>query len=333
MKHGEITGQLLDVHHSDIGMPMRSETTLKKTDRTNVSNIDNIIDVQDNHNDQSMFEYYDPSIIPFASDATVRMTDVQPKSTNYKKHIDERMKTDIMQRTTTLTPSINDIGTIQNLSSHNTEYLNDITIKMFNHYIDNTINTFCIFPIGILSTMIKNDINIGQILSVTSLPNIYHTVRYYPQNRLISSRTSVDLNSNQNDFMCYQNNDIHVVEFPVISTDFSLGFIKQKDDDQILLSSKIFYEYISNLRRVNINIYRPSFSVNNKLNLTNMLKYMGYIKQTDKYYSQILSFTVRNDVFIKRSTMSEQIDLSENFLFYLRYKPNNVILHIGRFLN
>lgn len=336
MKRGEITGHLYDVHKSDIGMPMRSEAILKRNDRKNISHIDNMIDITNpeyqNRNQTQTFDYFDPYMSSYASEAIQQpRQDVSKQLLSDRLHIDASLhKKNNMDSDM---PDIRRSNEIHNISFGDTEYLNEITINMFNFYSNNTINSFCIFPIGVMATLINNDVNINKILSELNKCPIYYTARYYPDKRMICSRTNATFEHISDDFLCYQNNDIILIEFQTGIENFSIGFIKHKNDDHIELSSKTFYEYISNLKRVGINIYRPSFVISNTLNITKMLKYLQYIKNSDKSYSQIDIFGVKNDTFIRKTNSVSNVDLSENFLFYIRYKPNNIILHIGRQLN
>jgi hypothetical protein len=124
----------------------------------------------------------------------------------------------------------------------------------------------------------------------------------------------------------------------MINKKFNIGFIQDKHNNNVILSSRILSVYVANLKHTKINIYKPSFTVSNNLNLTQILTSLGYLqndsihhKNNTSKYTQIIHFNLVNNIFVKTSNVQQILDLSERFLFYIRYIPNNIILYIGRY--
>jgi hypothetical protein len=65
--------------------------------------------------------------------------------------------------------------------------------------------------------------------------------------------------------------------------------------------------------------------------MNNTLTEMGYINpnKTNFSYIQNVCIISQNDIYLN-DTMHPIFDLSMNFIFYIRYVPNNVILFIGQ---
>jgi hypothetical protein len=330
MHRGEITGQFYDVPKIDIGMPFRSNTLTKKNDRKNISPMDDLLLPENNDKPCKTFEYYDPSVTEYAKDATI-----QPQIT-----FDSRLEFDRTFRTTNgangnTTKSVNHI---QNISTYNTEYINNISINIYNKMCEMTPTNFCIFPLGIMSSLIENDPNIKKILSIINTNEIYHQLKILYNERTFLSRASIILAFNtekiNNTFSHYEDNENNLIEIPMNNPNFAIGFLRNKFNNNINLTLKLFMEYVLNLKHSNINVYCPSFQITNKLKLNNVLNSLKYIHPNshDKIsYFQIIHLAFQNSIYIKKSTICKPVDLSENFIFYIRYVPNNIILFIGQY--
>jgi hypothetical protein len=367
MHCGEITGQIFDITKEDVGMPFRSVTLSKKGERKNISVMDDIIN-EDNRELSPTFDYYDPTSTLYARDASEQMNcstntdeprlnfdreqlrlpygrqisgaNPMQRLDNTTRNIDvdtETRNQKIKQQTRTVNTGFD--KNVQNISSYNTEYINNISFNIYNEISRGTYVNFCAFPIGIISTFVKNDQNVKKIMSVINTNEIFHQLKMLHTNNTITSRASVALNlipSKVSEiFSHYEDNDNHVVEIPMDNPNFSIGFVHSKNGKEIQMSHKLFSVYVTNLKRSNVDVYCPAFKITNNLSLNNILKSMGYIRGGDIGYMQTIYFELQNNVYIKKTaarslSVREPIDLSDNFIFYIRYVPNNIVLFIGR---
>lgn len=335
MRRGEITGTFFDVTKEDMGMPIRSITVLKRNERKNISPMDNIVSVEDRNMDgtttheQFSFDYFDPSTTHYSGDTTV-----ETKGKQKMNFDDPRLDFDVNHRSMPSTRNERSIDTIQNISSLNIDFINTLSCKIFDNIANNTCVNFCVFPIGIMATLIENDQNIKKILSIINTSEIFHQIKTDPKNRTIFSRMSmiISLQTSKliNSFGYYDDNENHVVDFPLNDPNFAIGFISNKKGNTPNISHKIFTGYTMNLKHAKVNIYCPAFKISNRLNLNNTLKEMEYISNNSTNYLQTVYLESKNNIYIKSTTMQETFDLSENFIFYVRYIPNNVILFLGR---
>jgi hypothetical protein len=319
MKRGEITGQLLHIDKSDIGLPMRSMTTMKKNERKHISILDDreLSEKMQYDDKNCSFEYYDPSITSYAKDATS-----QPLNVTHK--MDDRMETEIPRYSIDRTFDRD----IQNIGLNNIDYINSFTFMMFNSIRNVMRKDFCVLPVGILSLLAGNDSNIKQILSQLNNSNMYYQNKIVGNNYL--SRVSIKIQMSRSSYMIYENANYVLVEFPIENTNFHIGFIIANNEEFSFPSQKMFMESILNLKKNKANIYCPAFKIINKLNVNNILRKIKYIQSDNIIYSQNIYFETQNNIYIKQSQMFSSLDLSENFIFYIRFVPNNIILHIGQ---
>jgi len=354
MRRGEITGQFFDTAKADIGMPYRPTTILKKHDRKNISTMDDIIDPTQTPENEPTFESYDPITTAYAKEISEQLTPhelSQKVSDSGRTIIDSRLdfdrarinkttKTDmdsnmrrpqLKQRESTVSYTEKKI---HNVSSYNTDYINSLSFSIYNTIAERSIINFCVFPIGVLSTIIENDQTLKKILKSLDNNEIFHQLRIQNTNHIMHSRSSVILNLQSDNtskmFTHYEDNVNHIIEMPLLNPDFAIGFLYNKNGEMIQPTQRLFMTYIMNLKRSNINVYCPAFKITNKLDLNKILSYMNLIDSNNIKYEQTIYFEFKNNVFIKKSSVIDPIDLSNNFIFYIRYVPNNVILFIGR---
>lgn len=359
MRRGEITGHFFDMTKEDVGMPFRSMTESKRAERKNRSVMDEL--VNDNMEQEVMnFEYFDPSTTPYAHDAGYQPTryaekdprlalDVECTQTMRRPYVpmsftdtaNSRIDFDSEMRNPKIKPRMSNRNltanefdrNLQNISSYNSEYINNIALNIFQEIAKQTYINFCTFPLGILSTFIENDQNIKKIMSVVNTKEIFHEIRIHGAQNAIISRSSVILNLNSSviarTFSHYEDNENHMVEIPMNNANFALGFICNKNGRDILLTQKLFTGYTMNLKKSNRNVYCPAFKITNRLNMTNILASMGYVRNNANYM-QTIYLESPNNIFIKKSSVGDPIDMSDNFIFYIRYVPNNIILFLGR---
>lgn len=328
MRRGEITGNFFDITKADIGMPFRSVTVSKKSDRKNISVMDDILDPDTLQEPTTSFEYYDPSLTSFAHDV------ITPLSINNDTRLElDRERINYNQK---LQPHHTDRfsdGSLQNISSYNTDYINNISFNIYNEIARKTYVNFCAFPIGIMATFVKNDQNIKKIMTIINTDEMFHQLKIQHFDWIISSRASIILNIQPtkvaNLFSHYEDNENHIVEIPMNNPSFAVGFLCNKNGNDIYFTQKLFSEYVMNLKRSNINVYCPAFKITNKLELNSILSSLNYINNNVKY-TQTIYFESQNNIYIKKTSVREPIDLSDNFIFYIRYVPNNIILFIGR---
>jgi hypothetical protein len=330
MRRGEITGQILNVTKADIGMPMRSMTNMaKKEERKQRTNMDDVINVDTNNPQQidHNFKYFDPSTTQFSNETGSDniLGDISSPPTH--QQLNQHLSSLIVDRFSD--------GDIQNIAQFNTEYINSMSINIFNSIAKNTYVNFCVFPIGVLATIIANDPNINQVMSFINTSEIFHQIKIVDNQNKINSRSSVIMNMTSkystNNFLHYEDNENSIVELSFINSKFSIGFICSKHDNNVLLSNKLFSVYVSNLKHTKTNVYCPSFGVSNNLNLTKILSSSGYLPNNNAKYTQTIFLKLMNNILIKTSNMQSHIDLSDSFLFYIRYVPNNIILYLGRY--
>lgn len=325
MRRGEITGQIFDVSKTDVGMPFRSMITAKRGERKNRSTMDDIINVdvvEQSTTREPNFEYFDPSMTSYSKETCEDSNPINVIS-NYKNPM---MMRPIKDRFTD--------GDIQNIAAYNTDYINTLSLGIYNDIAKNTYVNFCVFPIGILATLIANDPNIKKVLSIINTTEIFHQIRSDSSQNQIVSRTSVitDISSQSvtNTFLCYEDNDNNIIEFPLQNKNFAIGFLCNKHGENMILTNKIFSVYVSNLKHTKMNIYCPSFSISNKLKLNKTLSSLGYTPNNNFSYVQTLLLKLNNNIFVKTAHNQQPVDLSELFMFYIRYIPNNIILYLGR---
>jgi hypothetical protein len=177
MNRGEITGQFLRIDKSEIGLPMRSTSMTKKEERKNVSVFDNMTKQNDKAYDDNerTFDYFDPYTTSYATDATI-----QPLHTRIDKH-------QIRSMIKPMNESMND--SVQNISSYNSEYLNKFTLNVFYNARQTFQQSFCILPIGIMSLLAGNDLNIKKIIRQLNNSEMFYQNKVLGNNLI--SRTSV----------------------------------------------------------------------------------------------------------------------------------------------
>lgn len=355
MRRGEITGNFFDITKADIGMPFRSVTVSKKNERRNISVMDDVLDPDIQQESSTSFEYYDPSSTSFARDATAQISvsrdTIDPRlefdreRINYnqskKSGMDGRRINDIDMDTNMRNPKLRQRqtdrfsdGSLQNISSYNTDYINNISFNIYNEIARKTCVNFCTFPIGIMATLVENDQNIKKIMSIINTNEIFHQLRIQHANQIITSRASIILNIQPSKvtsvFSHYEDNENHIVEIPMNNPSFAVGFLCNKNGNEICFTQKLFSEYVMNLKRSSVNVYCPSFKITNKLGLNHILSSMGYINNNDIAYAQTIYFESQNNIYIRKTSIRDPVDLSDNFIFYIRYIPNNIVLFIGR---
>lgn len=309
MSRGEITGEFFSMTDIDKGMPFRS-TYISREDkmekRKNMSVIDNELNTASDI-EESNFQYFDPSMTNFGGSNVSHHKLTQPMS----------------------------LSRVQNtLNIMTADYINTLIFNIFSSLQEKTMNNFCVFPIGILKTLVANDPNIDNILKISNTREIFHQIK--KQQNMMISRASASLSLPfehiKNSTNYYEDNENYCVEFPLLEEQFAFGVICSKNKYDITLSKKLFGELVLNLHRANINVFCPAFKVGNKLNMNAVLKEFGYVnsKNSDIKYVQNVYFELKTDVYIKTSVHNPVIDLSENIIYYLRFVPSNMILFIGR---
>jgi len=314
MNRGELTGQLFGLTKLDVGMPFRSEHVSKRNERKNYSSLDddvNINQLRDNPEPENdvKFHYFDPSM------SSIGQSEFQPLTTGREAKFNE----------------IDERG-IQNINSVNSDYINAIAFNIYNGFSKLTSNDFCVFPIGIMRSLIEKDASINKILAQINNTEMFHQIRG-GQNSIISrtsSIISIDTSYIKNKINYYEDNDNMVIEFPMNNTNFAFGIICDRDKGSINLNSKLFSSYMMNIKKTHVNVYIPQFKISNKLNATGILKSLGYIREGQTQYIQSLHFELPNNIYIKNTLGRPLINLENNFIYYIRYVPNNVILFIGR---
>lgn len=319
MRRGEITGEMFNLSKEDVGMPIRSAIAPKKEERKNVSNMDDIINVDqmEQETPSGDFNYFDPSLTSYSHEINARKPNRIAKQD--LRSLNDRMLD----------------FRVQNISSYNTEYLNNISFSVFNSIAKDSYTNFCVFPISIMSSFIGHDPNIQKILSVVNTKEIFHEVKNHPSGQAILSRSAIMMNVDQKDaeksLLYYDDNDVDVVEFPMKDHNFDLGFMTSKTESEINLTNKNFISYVSNLRTRKANVYCPAFAVSNKLHLNKTLSSLGYLPNGHLKYFQTVCLELCNNLLVKANKNYNSVDLSENFIFYIRHVPNNIVLFIGRY--
>jgi hypothetical protein len=328
MRRGEITGQSFDLSKADMGMPVRSTYIMKKKEMANSSNIDNLLSLFENNDiDENNFTYFDPHASSYAPDIKNEIDNDNIFNDN------DRISLDIQQRYNTL-PVIDRIpsSSINHITNQQSEYLNIISCNIFNSIANKTIINFCISPIAILSKIIKNDPNINRIMSLLNYNEIFHKTKF-DNNTIISKATIFFMNNIQKlkfNFTHYEDYMNNIVEFPFLNKTFAFGFICNKSGSIPSLSHKDLNGYIINLKHSKKNIYCPSFKISNKINMNSTFLNLGYIQNNNLNYLQTIYLNFMNNIYIQNTTLNDTIDLSENFIFYIRHVPNNILLFLGR---
>jgi len=344
MNRGEITGNFFGVSHEDVGMPFRPKTIMKRNNRKNISMIDELVNVNNTENNDALntanFNYFDPATASYAGTNIEKIS--QPKRGFENSRLDfdavniKKNPTAQLERFPNLTDDVNEVfdEKLHNISTHDTDYLNKISCNMFANIAGNSCVNFSVFPIGIMATLIENDPNIKQILKKINTQEINHAFRSFPNDHYIVSRLSAIIALNpkslSNTFGFYDDNENIVIDFPLKHPEFAIGFIKSKNDKPAQITPKMFDYYTMNLKKTKCNIYCPAFRIVNKLDTNQTLMALGIIKKTNIRYMQSIYIESQENIIIKNSTMNNNVDLSEHFIFYIRYVPNNLLLVLGR---
>ena len=348
MRRGEITGQFFNTSNEDFGMPFRSTYLTKKNERRNISTMDDIFN--DKQESTKSFDYYDPSMTTYACGTSENSMNKKPiddprllmdiehvqnkthNNMNRYVNIDTYIRTPKLRQPTNIDRFTD--GSLQNINTSNTDYINTMSFNIFNEIADKTYVNFCVFPIGIMSSLVENDPNIKKIISLINTNEIFYQLKINNMEKTIISRTSIIPHINTSDvtntFTHYKDNDNHIIEIPMADMKFAVGFVSNKHGNNVQINQKLFYEYVLNLKHSKTNVYCPSFKITNKLGLNNTLSKLGYINNNNVIYSQTILFNFQNNLYIKKSSVTEQVDLTNNFIFYVRFVPNNILLYIGR---
>lgn len=312
MSLGELTGEFFNMTEIDRGMPFRSTYVMRDDKRKNYSVIDNelnnVTDIE-----EVDFQYFDPTLTNFGTSNIVGHGVARSRHMN-----------------------MNDSGRNQ-MTFMNTDYMNNIFFNIFTNIQEKTKLDFCIFPIGILKTLVANDPTIDSILQMSNTKEIFHQIKTQKNN--IISRASAIISTPyeyvKNKLTYYENNDNCCIEFPMSNDKFSFGIICNKNKDDIILTKKVYNEYILNLHRANINVFCPAFKAGNKLNLNKIVNELGFVNRKNSaynYYQNVL-FELNTDIYLKTSAHNPIIDLTENIIYYVRFVPSNILLFIGKKTN
>lgn len=313
MNLGEITGQIYGMSKLEKGMPFRSQYTTKRNERGHFSTLEEDVNIQTDKGtadeSKTSFRYFDPAMTSVGKSEFQQISDTPHESYN---EIAERQ--------------------LQNITSGNSEYVNTIAFNMYNEIGKMTMFDFCIFPIGIMQNLIERDMTIAKIMTQVNNSEIYHENRQ--SINTMASRTSalisLDPQRVKGKINYYEDVNNIAIEFPMSTAGFSFGIICDKNQGEISLNSKLFSSFVSNLKKTNVNVYLPAFRQTNKLNVNIALKNLGYISTDMVKYTQSLYVEFQKTLLIKSASARPIVNLSNNFIYYIRYVPNNVVLFIGR---
>lgn len=294
--------------------------------------MDNIITDSNVHTSKN-FDYFDPYITSYAYHTDTKFNNPTQnissplKITNFSRH-------NLYDVHTSIPSNLKFDHNLRNIGIFDADNINNISIKIYNEISTRTQSNFCIFPIGIMATFIENDVNLNKILSSIKTSDFFHQIKIQKENTIVS-RASIKLSLNTSQIskkiLSYEDNDNIIIEFPIVNTSLAIGIMCCKNGDNINLSHKLFSVYTKQLKIANLNVYCPAFKVMNKLHLDELLISMGYINNSDLHYLQTIYFEMCNNLYIKKTSTRVPIDLSDNFIFYTRIIPNNIILSIGRY--
>lgn len=311
MSQGEITGQLFGMSKLEQGMPFRSQYTTKKHERGHFSTLDDDVNIQITKNDgeaTTAFKYFDPAMVQTGQSEFQRVTD--PKQPLYNEASERQL---------------------QNIAFGNSDYVNNIAFNMYNELCKVTSYEFCIFPMGILQNMIERDMTIAKIMTQINNSEMYHGTKQSINNVISRTSASITLDEQVKSKINYYDdvNNI-VVEFPMNNDGFAFGVICDKNNNEISINNKLFSGFMLNLHKSPVNVYLPAFEVKNSLYMNGVLKNLGYISSDMVKYSQSLYFELPKTLLIRSASGKPIINLARNFIYYIRYIPNNVVLYIGR---
>lgn len=272
------------------GMPVRPEIITTKNDkRVNVSVIDNLVD------------------------------------THTKRMYDENEQTNGLSGDSTIGMSLITDSPLKNISMVTTEHLNAMSISIYNKILENTIGKFVLCTPCIISMFIDGDNTLTSILRELSNKFMYHDKKI--SDYAMNTRSSAKIDTNTKDFMVYEDNNLKMIEC-IFNTKFALGFFINKSNNEFHLNEKIFYGYVSNLVKSHTNIKCIPFVISNKINMSSSLRSLGYISNNYRYihtnYFELCKTQFISDVMTKNTTV-----IKNNYTFYVRHIPNNVILYIG----
>lgn len=337
MNRGELTGELFGITKLDVGMPMRSQYTTKKLERSNPSILDDTIDINFARNSEQSaepvsFRYYDP----YASQGGSQFQPVN-QSQYSQRQIQPRIRVehnDRLRDDEKMRHNESCECQIQNIDNVNSEYINSIAFDIYNEFCKATNHDFCVFPIGIMRNLIERDMSLNKILTQLNNSEIFHQSKSSVNSLIsrVSSVVALDSQQIKNKIMYYEDHDNMVVELPMQNPNLAFGIICNQNKENINLNSKLFSSYMMNLRKTNINIFIPAFEMPNNLDVTSILQNLGHLRQGHIKYVQTLYFKFQNAVYIKNTIGRPLIDLSDKIVYYVRHVPNNVVLFTGRHL-
>lgn len=312
MKRGEITGQFFENPQHNVGMPFRSTFVPKKNERKNFSQLEEDVEIKEGTTTTTDFKlnYYDPTQNNYCNNQLLALQN----NTITNEYIERN---------------------IQNISTYSAEHINDLSLDIFGEIMKKNVANFCFMPIGVLKLMIANDSSINKLAKLLNSKESFHEIRTSESNYLSRASIILDLPHQHNNYPTKYHEDIDTywIEFPTRDTQFAFGVICGKEEKEIHLTSKTFSSSILNLNKTTTNIFLPAFKQTNKIRLNSFIG--KYIETNNDIFNEINYiqtnyFELQNNIYIKTSTLRPMIDASREFIYYLRYIPNNVILMLGR---
>lgn len=317
---GEITGEPYKTNEADVGMPFRSSTSSKKKVVNQISIFDDLN--KKNDCELPVFDYYDP----YAS-CTSSFECKQKKFTSDSTRLDDNVNISGKKKMKLFDRD----KFVKNIDMYNIEHINEISINIFNELSKKSLSNFCVFPLGILASLIKNDPSISSIIDILAENKIFFEKHF--NNNVSVNRTSFGVRYNTNKCFNYNTNEQSITEIETIVPNFRFGMLKYSNNI-MSLNYKNMAELISNIRTFTSGITCHSFKHTNKLVLNSTLGDLGYVKSDNVKYIQTIYFELCEDIYISSTNKNLIFDdagvYAANFIYYVRYVPNNVLLYIGR---
>jgi len=211
---------------------------------------------------------------------------------------------------------------------------------------------------GIINNMITNSIKYNQINIIMLSAIVYKLNFQVPFNEI---KTDIFYGEkNRKIEMLYQYNTLHkyyedninqILEIDLDNNNFKFGIILPKNNSQLSIGYEQLEYYISKLSEKSINCIIPKFKQHTKYKLNNMFKNKGYNLFTnsntdlsditplsnDIYITNVLhnSYVIMDNINIipkKNNINTTNFIANHPFIYYIRYKSNNIIILIGTFV-
>lgn len=238
-----------------------------------------------------------------------------------------------------------------------------LIVNKVNNYIEKNTNNM------IKNILQENDIDALTILILIN--TIYFKAKWLHEfksnntekmqfnNKSKNELLQVDMMYQENYFDYYENDNIQLLEMSYKNKDYAMGIVLPKGNDiPPKLTSDQIDEFINNLKRENVELHLPKFKHRKNIQLVPLLQKLG----VNDLFNSSAKLSIAKEAYISKIIHEAVVIVDETgteaaavtvavmtammamppkkkiifkadhpFIYYIRYKPNNMLLFYGAF--